>query len=197
MGTANPDVDAYVREDPAWREEIERLREILVATELTEELKWRQPCYTFDAGNVALIFRMKERCAVGFLKGALLEDPDGVLVAPGENSQAMRYLEFTSVDDVVAKESVLRDFVGKAIGAEKAGLSIKFKDTSEFEVPEELRIEFDESPELKAAFDALTPGRQRGYLLYFSGAKQSKTRASRIEKHRQRILEGKGIHDQH
>jgi uncharacterized protein YdeI (YjbR/CyaY-like superfamily) len=140
---------------------------------------------------------MKDYCAVGFLKGSLLDDPDGILVMPGENSRAGRYVRFTGVDEVEALEPVLREYIGRAIEVEKAGLKVDFKSTAEFEIPAELQARFDESPPFKAAFDALTPGRQRGYLLYFSGAKQSKTRASRIEKHRERILDGKGIHDQH
>jgi uncharacterized protein YdeI (YjbR/CyaY-like superfamily) len=197
VSALNPDVDAVLSREQKWVEEVERLRPIILDSELTEELKWGKPCYTFEKGNVAMLYRMKDCCALGFFKGVLLKDAEGLLVAPGENSQAMRWLRFTDIDEVVEQESAVRAYIAEAVEAEKAGLNVKFRSTKDFTVPEEFQARLDGDPALKAAFDGLTPGRQRGYILYFSGAKQSRTRASRVDKCAQRILDGKGLNDQH
>jgi uncharacterized protein YdeI (YjbR/CyaY-like superfamily) len=195
MIAMNPEVDVYFRSTATWGHELAKLRAILLDCGLTEQLKWRKPCYTFQQGNVAVLMRYKEFVALNFLKGALLEDPDGVLVAPGENSQAARKLRFTSVREVTEREPALRAFLGRAIELEKAGVKVNFKAKRELTLPDELLEKFDELPALKPAFEALTPGRQRAYVLHISGAKQSSTRASRVERCVQRILDGKGLHD--
>ena len=187
--------DAYFRKPRKWQEEMKRLRKIILQTGLTEELKWGKPCYTFEGRNVVIIQGFKESCALLFCKGALLKDRKGVLKKPGENTQAARRIQFTNVREIGKMEAILQTFLKEAVAVEKAGLEVKYKDVSEFAVPEELRQKLNESPALKNAFEALTPGRQRGYLLYFSGAKQSKTRESRIEKYRRQILRGKGLDD--
>ena len=194
-GEMDPKVDAHLSKSASWREELDALRAVLLGSELTEGFKWGKPCYTFDGGNVAILFRMKDYCAVGFLKGTLLNDSSGALVAPGENSQAMRQLRFTDVEAITDAEPLIKAYVDEAIGIEKAGLKVEFKKPTEFAIPEEFQTKLDERPDLKAAFEALTPGRQRAYLLYFSGAKQSKTRVSRVEKSMQQILDGKGLND--
>ena len=187
--------DAYLRSTDSWRDELDRLRAILLDCGLTEQLKWRKPCYSFQQGNVAVLMRYKDFAAVNFLKGALLEDPAGVLVAPGENSQAARQLRFTSVEQIAEREADMRVFVGQAIALEKAGVKVDFKAKRELTLPDELLEKFDELPALKTAFEALTPGRQRAYVLHISTAKQSSTRASRVERCTQRILDGKGLND--
>jgi uncharacterized protein YdeI (YjbR/CyaY-like superfamily) len=197
VSALNPDVDAVLRRERKWVDEVERLRPIILDSELTEELKWGKPCYTFEKSNVAMLYRMKDYCALGFFKGALLKDANGVLVAPGKNSQAMRWLRFTDVGEVAELESTVRAYIAEAVEVEKTGLRVNFKKTTDFTIPEEFQAKLDGDPELKAAFDALTPGRQRGYILHFSGAKQSKTRASRVEKCLRQILDGKGLNDQH
>jgi uncharacterized protein YdeI (YjbR/CyaY-like superfamily) len=195
-GEANPKVDAYLAGVERWRAELEELRRILLDCELTEEIKWRQPCYTFQNGNVAVIGEMKDCCVLSFFKGSLLTDPEGVLTAPGPNSRAARTLRFTSTDEIAAMETVLRAYIDEAIGLEKAGRKVDFaKDRAEAPIPDEVQSKLDDDPELKAAFEALTPGRRRGYIIYFAAPKQAKTRAARVDKHRQRILDGKGIHD--
>jgi len=191
----NPGVDAYLAGVGAWRDELAALRAILLDCELTEEVKWRQPCYTFEGGNVAILGEMKAHGIVSFFKGSLLEDPAGVLVKPGENSRAGRLIPFTSVGEVTAMEPILRAYVAEAIEIEKAGLKVDFTRDAVLEPPSELLVKFDEDPGLKAAFDALTPGRRRGYVLHFTEPKQSKTRTARIEKATPRILAGKGRHD--
>ncbi len=191
----NPQVDSYFRSARRWKEELEQLRAILLDSPLVEELKWGKPCYTFEKNNVAILYALKESCAVGFLKGALLQDAKKVLVSPGENSQANRWIKFTEGREIARMKPVLKAYVREAIAAEKAGLKIDFKEKKELAFPEELKSKLDESPALKKAFAALTPGRQRGYKLYFSGAKQSATRAARVEKCVPQILRGKGLHD--
>jgi len=171
-----------------------RLRSILLDCQLTEDLKWGKPCYAFQENNVVIIQPFKEQCAVMFFKGALLKDTHGVLVKPGEHSQAGRQIRFTTVQETAEKEPILRAYVHQAIEVEKAGLEVNFKRNLE-PVPEELQNKFDKDPAVKAAFNALTPGRQRAYILYFSGAKQSKTREARIEKCLPQILKGKGLND--
>ncbi len=192
---ANTEVDLYLANLKNWRAETEKLRTILLACQLTEELKWRKPCYTFQNSNVALIGGFKEYCALTFFKGVFLEDASDILKKPGENTQTARLIRFTNLQEIVEMEPILKDYVREAIDVEKAGLKVEPRKTLKLALPDELQSRLDESPALKKAFDALTPGRQRGYVLHFSGAKQSKTRASRIEKHVERILDGKGLND--
>jgi len=193
--TLNPRVDEFLRKAKKWHKEFEKLRTIILKCELTEELKWGQPCYTFHKSNIVLIHGFKEYCALLFFKGVLLKDHNGVLIQQTENVQAARQIRFTNVREIVEMEPVLKTYVKEAIEVEKAGLKVNYKKTSEFKVSEEFRNRLDEIPALKTAFDALTPGRQRAYIFYFSQPKQSKTRESRIEKCMQRILNGKGLND--
>jgi len=178
-----------------WDEELKQLRMILLDSDLTEELKWSVPCYTFEGKNVIVMSALKDYCALSFFKGVLLKDEAGILVAQTQNMQAERLIKFTNVDEIIEMEHLIKAYINEAIEVEKAGLEVEYKDTSEFECPEELQQKFDDDAYFKTAFEALTPGRQRGYLLHFSGAKQSKTRISRIEKNVQKILSGKGLHD--
>jgi uncharacterized protein YdeI (YjbR/CyaY-like superfamily) len=191
----NPKVDFFFSKAKKWKEEFERLRAIVLDCGLSEELKWGKPCYTFQKSNIILIHGFKDYCALLFFKGALLKDAKGILVQQTENVQAARQVRFTNVPEIVKMEPVLRAYIKEAIEVERAGLNVTYKKTSEFKVPEEFQNKLDEIPALKAAFDALTPGRQRGYLFYFSQAKQSKTRESRVEKCVQQILSGKGLDD--
>jgi uncharacterized protein YdeI (YjbR/CyaY-like superfamily) len=192
----NPKVDGYLRKSKKWQEELEKLRMIILDCQLTEELKWGKPCYTFQKSNVVVIIPLKESCALMFCKGALLNDADGILIKPGEHTQAGRWTKVTNVREIVEMETVLKAYIYEALEVEKAGLKVNYKKTSEFIIPEEFQNKLDEVPALKTAFDALTPGRQRAYILYFSAPKQSKTRESRVEKCRQQILNGKGLNDQ-
>ncbi len=171
------------------------MREIILDCQLGEELKWGVPCYTLQNKNIVLIHGFKEYCAILFFKGALLKDAKGILIIQTENTQAARQVRFTNVHEIVEMEPVLKTYIHEAIEVEKAGLKVNFKKTSEFIIPEEFQNKLDENPALKTAFDALTPGRQRGYILYFSAPKQSKTRESRVEKCIQQILNGKGLND--
>lgn len=191
----NPKVDAFLRAAKQWRKEFEKLRAIILDCGLTEEFKWMHPCYTLAGSNVVLIHGFKEYCALLFMKGALLKDARGILVQQTENVQAARQVRFTDVREIVEMEPVLKAYIQEAIAAEKAGLKVKLKTTSEFKMPDEFRKKLDAAPALKTAFKALTPGRQRGYLLYFSAAKQSETRAARVEKCAPQILKGKGLND--
>lgn len=193
MSTSNPKVDGYIRKNKQWQNELSKLREIVLSTPLTEDIKWRAPCYTIDGKNVAFIGCFKDNCVLSFIKGALLKDPKGILVKPGENTQSARVARFTSVKQIEKLAPVLKKYLLEAIEVEKSGQKVEFK--KEFEWPEELKAKFAENTELETAFTSLTPGRQRAYILHFSSAKQSKTRESRIEKHAARILEGKGIDD--
>ena len=193
--TRNPAVDGYLSTATHWREESEKLRTILLGSGLTEELKWGKPCYTFQDSNVVILQGFKGYCALLFCKGALLKDPNGILVQQTENVQAARQIRFTSVREIVGMKATLKAYLQEAIGVEKAGLEVAYKKTSEFKVAEEFKKKMTEIPALKKAFQALTPGRQRGYLLYFSAAKQSKTRESRIAKWMPQILHGKGLDD--
>lgn len=195
MNRMNPSVDGFLRKSKQWQDELRRLRTIILDCPLTEEVKWRVPCYTFQGRNVVFLGRFKEYCAISFVKGVLLKDASGVLDKPGENTQSARLIRFTDVRQIVEMEPVLKAYIHEAIEVEKAGLKVNFKKTSEYDVPEEFQAKLDEIPALKAAFAALTPGRQRAYLLHFSGAKQSKTRASRVEKCMRQILNGKGLDD--
>ena len=191
----NPKVDAYIGKLEKWREETEKLRAILLECPVTEELKWGVPCYTVDDKNVVLIHGFKEYCAILFVKGALLKDPKGILIQQTENVQSARQVRFTSLQEIVKLQAVLKIYIRAAIEVEKAGLKVVHKSTEEFEVAEEFQNRLDKTPTLKKAFEALTPGRQRAYLLHFSSAKQSKTRESRIEKCLPMILDGKGLND--
>ena len=172
-----------------------RLREILLEYPLKEELKWRQPCYTYEGGNVVILHEMKDYCGLGFMRGSLIDDPNGVLVAPGKNSQAARQMRFRSLVEITEQEDILRAIITSAIEVHKSGQKVDFKAKRELVYPEELTEKMAQDADFKAAFDALTPGRQRGYVLHISGAKQSKTRTARIEKHYDRIMDGLGMHD--
>ena len=202
----NPKVDAYLLDGcgrcehygtakckvQRWSEELIRLRRIVSECGLTEELKWKQPCYTFDGSNVLLMTAFREYAAVAFFKGSLLKDPHKLLVAPGENSQAVRQLRFTDVDDILKKEDIIKSYILQAIEVGKAGLKVEFKNKNEVDYPDELVHKMYEDPVFKVAFEALTPGRRRGYILHFSAAKQSVTRVARIEKSKEKIVKGKG-----
>ena len=192
----NPKVDEFLKSAPKWREEFAELRRILLDCQLSEELKWGVPCYTFQQGNIVLIHGFKEYCALLFFKGALMHDEKGILVQQTENVQAGRQIRFTSLPEIIGMETVLKAYVEEAIAVEKAGLEVDFKNSTDFKIPGELQDKFAEIPALKTAFAALTPGRQRAYILYFSEPKQAKTRAARVEKYLQAILAGKGINDQ-
>jgi uncharacterized protein YdeI (YjbR/CyaY-like superfamily) len=196
MNRMNPKVDEYLRKSKKWQEEFEKLRMIILDCGLTEELKWGHPCYTFQKSNIVLIHGFKEYCALLFFKGALLKDAKGIPIQQTENVQAARQIRFTNVREIVEMEPILKAYISEAIEVEKAGLEVDYKKTSEFKIPEEFQNKLDENPALKTAFDALTPGRQRGYILYFSAPKQSKTRESRVEKCMQQILNRKGLNDQ-
>ena len=191
----NPKVDFYFSKAKKWQEELAILRMIVLDCGLTEELKWGVPCYTFQKSNIVLIHVFKEYCALLFFKGDLLNDTHGILIQQTKNTQAGRQIRFTNVREIVKMNPILKAYVYEAIEAEKAGLKVNFKKTTQFIIPEEFQNKLDEIPALKTAFDALTPGRQRAYILYFSAPKQSKTRESRVEKCRQQILNGKGLND--
>jgi uncharacterized protein YdeI (YjbR/CyaY-like superfamily) len=188
-------VDFFFNKAKKWKQEFEQLRMIALDCGLTEELKWGQPCYTFQKANIVLMHGFKEYCALLFFKGALLKDPKNILIQQTENVQAARQVRFTNVQEIVKKEPVLKAYIKEAIEVEKAGLKMDFKKTAEFNIPGEFQKKLKELPALKAAFNALTPGRQRAYLLYFSAPKQSKTRESRIEKCLSQIFNGKGLND--
>ena len=191
----NPKVDFYFSKAGKWQDELQKLRMIVLDCGLTEELKWGVPCYTFQKRNIVLIHLFKEYCALLFFKGVLLNDPNGILIQQTEHVQAARQVRFTNLRQIVDMEQMLKAYIYEAIEVEKAGLKVKLKKTTAFVMPEELRIKLDEIPALKTAFNALTPGRQRAYLLHFSAPKQSKTRESRVEKCMQQILDGKGLND--
>lgn len=191
----NPKVDFYFNKAQRWQEEIDRLRRIILDCGLTEELKWGCPCYTYQGNNIVLIHVFKEYCAVLFFKGALLNDAHGILIRQTENVQAARQVRFTDIRGVIDLEPVLKTYLYEAIEAEKAGLKVELKKTEEFPVAEEFKYKLDRIPALKTAFEALTPGRQRAYMLHFSAPKQSKTREARVEKYIPQILSGKGLND--
>lgn len=191
----NPKVDGFIDQADKWREEFSKLRAILLSSGLSEDFKWGVPCYTLGGKNVALIHGFKEYCAVLFVKGALLKDERGMLIQQTENVQAARQARFTSPQEIDTAEAALKETISEAIRIEEAGLEVPFKKSTEFAVPDELQGRFDENPALKTAFLALTPGRQRAYLLYFSQPKQASTRTSRVEKYIPQILSGKGLDD--
>jgi uncharacterized protein YdeI (YjbR/CyaY-like superfamily) len=195
MKKTNPKVDAFLSRAKTWQAEYEKLRKILLDCPLTEELKWGVPCYAFQNSNVVLMHGFKEYCALLFFKGALLRDPKGILIKQTANVQSARQIRFTGVREIVKLKTVLKDYVHEAIELEKAGVKVNFKKTGEFAVAEEFQNKLDKSPALKKAFHALTPGRQRAYLLHFSAAKQSKTREARVEKCTSQILKGQGLND--
>jgi len=191
----NPKVDNFIASANKWQAELKRLREILLDSELTEELKWGEPCYTFQGKNVVIINGFKESCAFSFFKGALLKDEHGVLTAPGKH-QSIRWIKFTSVKEIAEMKTVLKAYIRQAIELEMSGMKVKLKKTSDMQMPEELQVMLDEFPDLKAAFEGLTPGRQRAYIYHFSAPKQAKTREARVQKLMPHILEGKGLLDE-
>src|SRR6187401_2971001 len=191
----NPKVDWFFAKDTKWQKEYEKLRTIILDCGLTEELKWGCPCYTFQNTNIVLIHGFKEYCALLFFKGALLNDPNSILIQQTENVQSARQVRFTNVREIVKMDKVLKAYVYEAIEVEKSGLKVKLKKTPDFKIPEEFQKQLDKKPALKKAFDALTPGRQRAYIFYFAQAKQSKTREARVEKSMKQILNGKGLDD--
>jgi uncharacterized protein YdeI (YjbR/CyaY-like superfamily) len=192
----NPKVDFYFIKAKKWQKEFETLRSIVLDCQLTEELKWGNPCYTFEKKNIVLIHGFKDYCALLFFKGALLKDPKGILVQQTENVQSARQIRFTNVQEIVKLKATLKSYIYEAVKVEESGLKVEFKKTSEFAVPEEFQNKLDKNRALKTAFNALTPGRQRAYLFYFSSAKQSKTRAARVEKYVEQILDGRGLDDE-
>ena len=191
----NTQVDVYIRKSKKWQAELTKLRTIILDCQLTEELKWGVPCYTFQKNNIVLVHVFKEYCAILFFKGALLNDAHGILIQQTKNVQAARQIRFTNVREIIAMETVLKAYIYEAIEVEKAGLKVEFKKTTEYTIPEELQNKLDKDPALKSAFNALTQGRQRAYIFYFSAPKQSKTREARVEKCMPQILKGKGLND--
>jgi len=191
----NPKVDFYFTKEKRWQKEIEQLRTIVLDCNLSETLKWGSPCYTYEDGNVVLIHTFKEYCALLFFKGALLKDPKELLIQQSENVQAARQMRFTSVQEITKLKTAIKACIKEAIAVEKAGLKVELKKTSEYAIPDEFKQVLKEDAALKKAFYALTPGRQRAYLLFFSSAKQAKTREARIEKSIDDIMNGKGLND--
>jgi uncharacterized protein YdeI (YjbR/CyaY-like superfamily) len=191
----NPKVDWYFSKNEKWEKEIKKLRAIILDCGLNEELKWGCPCYTYQGSNIVLIHVFKEYCAVLFFKGVLLNDANGILVQQTKNVQVARQLRFTNLREIVETEKTLKSYIYEAIEVEKAGVKAKLKKTTEYKVPDEFQKKLDKMPALKKAFGALTPGRQRGYILYFASAKQSKTREERVTKYLKHILNGKGLDD--
>jgi len=205
----NPEIDSYLQEGCGrcslvgtpdckvhnWQGELRYLRKLVLDCGLTEELKWKVPCYTHNGRTILMVVAFKESATLSFFKGALLKDEHGILEKPGKNSQAGRVVRFTQVEEIAALEDVLKAYIFEAIEADEKGLKVNFKNISEYDVPEEFQERLDTDTDLKEAFEALTPGRQKGYLLYFAGAKQAKTRASRVEKYIPKILKGLGFHD--
>ena len=190
-----PKVDAFLSRAEKWQEEMEKLRMIVLDCQLTEELKWGVPCYTVKKSNVVLIHGFKDYCALLFIKGSLLSDKDNILIQQTENVQAGRQVRFANINQIIELEAILKTYIFEATEIEKAGLKVEFKKTAEYNIPEELKVKFNEMPVLKTAFESLTPGRQRAYIFYFSQAKQAKTREARIEKYIPQILNGKGLDD--
>jgi len=191
----NPKVDFFFEKDSKWQKEYKKLRKIILDCGLNEELKWGQPCYTHENGNIVLVHGFKDYCAMLFFKGALLNDPNDILIQQTKNVQSARQIRFTNVQEIGKMEKTLKAYVYEAIEVERAGLKVKLKKTSDYEIPAEFQTRLKKKPALKKAFDALTPGRQRQYIYYFSQPKQSKTRESRVEKYAQKILNGKGLED--
>ena len=195
MNSKNPKVDWFFTKATKWQEEYEQLRKIVLDCGLTEELKWGCPCYSLQGANVVLIHGFKEYCALLFMKGALLGDAGGILIRQTENVQSARQVRFTNLKEITKMKTTLKAYIHEAIEVEKAGLKVALKKTAEYKMPEELETKLKENPALKAAFNALTPGRQRGYMYYISQPKLSKTREARVEKYIPHILSGKGVDD--
>ncbi len=192
----NPKVDWFFDKTSKWQKEFKHLRTLILECKLTEELKWGVPCYTFSNNNIVLIHGFKDYCAILFHKGALLTDSKKTLVQQTQNVQSARQIRFTSLQEIIELEPSIKDYLFEAIQVEKMGLKVELKKTAEFNMPEEFLTQLEQNPALEAAFSALTPGRQRGYLLYFSAPKQAKTRVARIEKYTEQILEGRGLDDE-
>jgi uncharacterized protein YdeI (YjbR/CyaY-like superfamily) len=195
MNHENPKVDWYFNNEKKWHEEISQLRKIMLDCPLTEELKWGVPCYTFQKNNIVLIHTFKAYCAILFHKGVLLKDPEGILIQQTENVQSARQVRFTNLQEILVVEPILKAYVTEAIEVEKSGLKVPFKKATEFAVADEFQAKLEENPDLSTAFYALTPGRQRAYLLHFGAPKQSKTREARVEKCVEQILSGKGLNE--
>ena len=191
----NPKVDKYINRVDKWKDEVTKLRSIILDCQLTEELKWGVPCYTYEGRNIVLIHDFKEYCAILFFKGALLSDTNGILIQQTKNVQSARQMRFTSLKEISKLEPVIKAYIYEAIEVERSGQKVSLKKVPDYEMPEELQKKLDKSASFKKAFDALTPGRQRGYILFFAAAKQPKTRESRIEKYTKQILSGKGLND--
>jgi uncharacterized protein YdeI (YjbR/CyaY-like superfamily) len=196
MNRMNPKVDFYFSKAKKWQAELEKLRIIVLDCDLAEELKWGVPCYTFQESNIVLIHVFKEYCALLFFKGALLKDANGILIQQTKNTQSSRQIRFTNVREIIEMEPIVKAYINEAIDVEKAGLKVNYKKTREFIIPDEFQDKLDAIPALKTAFDALTPGRQRAYILHFSAPKQSKTREARVERCMEQILNGKGLNDE-
>lgn len=195
MNNTNPKVDWFFEKDTQWKKEYERLRTIILNCGLIEELKWGCPCYTHENTNIVLIHGFNEYCALLFFKGALLNDPNAILIQQTKNVQSARQIRFTNDKEIVKLEKVIKAYIYEAIEVERAGLKVKLKKTSDFKIPEEFQKKLNKSTALKKSFESLTPGRQRAYIFYFSQAKQSKTREARVEKYIKHILAGKGLED--
>ncbi len=195
MNEKNPKVDFFFSKSKKWQKELEKLREIALDCPLTEELKWGVPCYSYRKANIVLIHEFKEYCAILFVKGVLLKDEKGILIQQTENVQSARHVRFTNVQEIVELEPILKAYILEAIEVEKSGLKVPYKKAEEFSIADEFQSRLDEDPELSNAFYALTPGRQRAYLLYFAAPKQSQTRQARVEKYTEQILAGKGLND--
>ncbi|MCC3357731.1 YdeI/OmpD-associated family protein [Bacillus sp. REN16] len=191
----NRKVDGFIKKAKQWKVEFEKLREIILEFELTEDIKWMHPCYMYEGKNVVLMHGFKEYCALLFHKGSLLKDPHGILIQQTENVQAARQIRFKNLQEIIEQEPFIKEYILEAIEVEKAGLKVELKKNTDYVIPEELKAKFDENPALKTAFEGLTPGRQNAYIYFISGAKQSKTRVARIEKYEQQILDGKGMND--
>ncbi|MDF2193375.1 DUF1801 domain-containing protein [Paraflavitalea sp. CAU 1676] len=191
----NPKIDEFIDRATKWQKEFEKLRDIVLACDLTEELKWGQPCYSYQKSNIVLIHGFKDYCALLFFKGSLLNDPSGILIQQTRNVQVARQIRFTNMKEITKLAKVIKSYIYEAIEIERAGLKPKLKKTADFKVVEEFQKKLDKRPALRTAFEKLTPGRQKGYLLYFASAKQAKTRESRIEKYIPEILKGKGLDD--
>jgi len=192
---ATKQVDGYIRKNKTWQDELQTLRRIILDSPLTEEVKWRVPVYTLNGKNVLFLGSMKECCGLSFVKGVLLKDPERILIQQTEESQSVRIIRFTNVAEIQRLEPTLKAYIDEAIEVEKAGLKVHLKKITDRKIPDELQTQFDKSPQLKKAFQSLTPGRQRAYLLHIAGAKQSQTREARVQKHIPRILKGKGLDD--
>lgn len=191
----NPKVDWYFTKAEKWQKEINLLRKIILECQLSEELKWSVPTYTYNSSNIVLIHTFKEYCAVLFFKGVLLKDPNGILIQQTENVQSARQIRFTGIQEISKLKSIIKDYIFEACEVEESGVKVKLKKTADYKIPEEFQNTLNEKPSLQTAFKALTPGRQRAYLFYFSQPKQSKTRTARVEKYVPQILNGKGLED--